>query len=205
MGRFRYVSILDIDEVIMPLKHSNWGDMMADLEKISHPQTAYYSFANTYFMYESPNKKNLSGIPEYMRMTRQEIRHTAKLFSYSFYLHCRIPLQDHDPQQRAPGPAAQVHDEGARSDQDDDRSPPLGLPAAPGGGGGEPRRRVPPGVGEPSGGAPGALPLRMPDADREDDALQGNAHQEDGGRSHLEVQGRAHQEGGKRAGKHTQC
>ena len=71
LGRFRYVSILDIDEVIMPLKHSNWGDMMADLEKISHPQTAYYSFANTYFMYESPNKKNLSGIPEYMRMTRQ--------------------------------------------------------------------------------------------------------------------------------------
>ena len=33
--RYKYIALLDIDEVIMPLKHTNWADMMEDAIKAS--------------------------------------------------------------------------------------------------------------------------------------------------------------------------
>ena len=27
-GRFRYIALLDLDEVILPLQHSTWGEML---------------------------------------------------------------------------------------------------------------------------------------------------------------------------------
>ena len=48
--RFKYIAILDIDEVIVPQKHASWPAMMEDLVNASHPNTIGWHFRHTYFL-----------------------------------------------------------------------------------------------------------------------------------------------------------
>ena len=48
--RFKYIAILDIDEVIVPQKHDNWAAMMEDLVNASNPNTIGWHFRHVYFL-----------------------------------------------------------------------------------------------------------------------------------------------------------
>merc|ERR1712080_724094 len=56
MYRYEYVALLDIDEVIMPIKHNNWAEMMEEAVKASlkvkNETRASWNFRNVYFMDE---------------------------------------------------------------------------------------------------------------------------------------------------------
>lgn len=60
MGRYKYIIITDLDEVITPLKHPSWGAMMGHL---SHLDTASnYVFLNQAFSYKDNSKSNISTV-----------------------------------------------------------------------------------------------------------------------------------------------
>ena len=48
--RFKYIAILDIDEVIVPLKHNSWAAMMEDLVNASNRNTIGWHFRHVYFL-----------------------------------------------------------------------------------------------------------------------------------------------------------
>ena len=54
--RYKYIALLDIDEVIMPIKHTNWADMMKEVIttslKVKNETRASWNFRNVYFMDE---------------------------------------------------------------------------------------------------------------------------------------------------------
>jgi hypothetical protein len=56
MYRFRYVALLDVDEVIVPAQHRTWADMMAGVEQqaaaVSQQKRASFHFQNVYFFDE---------------------------------------------------------------------------------------------------------------------------------------------------------
>ena len=80
---FRYLVLLDIDEIIMPLNHGNWSNLMTEVEQASLKEHNYtrasYNVRNAYFLddltgldKQSPNKQTTAykepGIPSYMHM-----------------------------------------------------------------------------------------------------------------------------------------
>jgi len=81
MYRYEYVALLDIDEVIMPLKHTNWADMMEDAIKASlkvkNESRASYNFRNVYFMddmLETNEHGHFKDIPPYLHMLQHVYR-----------------------------------------------------------------------------------------------------------------------------------
>ena len=51
--RYKYIALLDIDEVIVPIKHANWMDMMDDVvEQLrdKKEEFASWNFRNVYFL-----------------------------------------------------------------------------------------------------------------------------------------------------------
>lgn len=59
---YDYIALLDIDEIIMPLKHRTWDEMMLEVENISQSEKNYsrasYNVRNVYFL------DDLAGEPE---------------------------------------------------------------------------------------------------------------------------------------------
>ena len=51
---FKYLALLDIDEIIMPLKYENWSDLMGEVEEMSfktrNQTKASYNVRNAYFL-----------------------------------------------------------------------------------------------------------------------------------------------------------
>ncbi|XP_023326460.1 uncharacterized protein LOC111699919 [Eurytemora carolleeae] len=81
MYRYEYVALLDIDEVIMPLQHNSWQDMMEEVIKASlkvkNESRASYNFRNVYFMdemLESNNHGHFKDIPPYLHMLQHVYR-----------------------------------------------------------------------------------------------------------------------------------
>jgi len=81
MYRYDYVALLDIDEVIMPLNHSNWEEMMEEVVKqslkIKNETRASYNFRNVYFMdemLESNEHGHFKDIPPYLHMLQHVYR-----------------------------------------------------------------------------------------------------------------------------------
>ena len=83
--RYKYVALLDIDEVILPKSRHTWAELMQDVEKVSlkvkNESRASYNFRNVYFMDEmltahldSNDPINISDVPEYMHMLRHVYR-----------------------------------------------------------------------------------------------------------------------------------
>merc|ERR1712203_1091113 len=75
MYRYEYVALLDIDEVIMPIKHNNWAEMMEEVVKASlkvkNETRASWNFRNVYFMDEMTDlhePQHFPSIPPYLHM-----------------------------------------------------------------------------------------------------------------------------------------
>lgn len=81
---YEHVALLDIDEIIMPLKHSNWADMMDEALRVSLQEKNYtrasYNFRNVYFLddqgSDEPDKHtgHEAGIPSYLHMLQHVYR-----------------------------------------------------------------------------------------------------------------------------------
>lgn len=82
-SRYEYVALLDIDEVIMPIKHNNWADMMEEAVaaslKVKNVTRASWNFRNIYFMdemldiHEGPHH-HFEDIPPYLHMLQHVYR-----------------------------------------------------------------------------------------------------------------------------------
>ena len=80
-SRYDYITLLDIDEVIMPLKHENWAGMMDEVVKgslkIKNETRASWNFRNVYFMDEmldAHEHQHFKDIPEYLHMMQHVFR-----------------------------------------------------------------------------------------------------------------------------------
>ena len=80
--RYEYLALLDIDEVIAPIKHNSWAEMMEEVLKASQKEnkevTASWSFRNVYFMDEMidlhKHHRHFASIPSYLHMLQHVYR-----------------------------------------------------------------------------------------------------------------------------------
>jgi len=94
MYRYEYIALLDIDEVIMPLKHTNWEDMMKEAVqsslKVKNETRASWNFRNVYFMDEmldAHEHQHFKDIPEYLHMM-QHVYRSANYTKPGQYVKC---------------------------------------------------------------------------------------------------------------------
>lgn len=82
---YEYLVLLDIDEVIMPLIHDNWSDLMKEVQRLSLAERNYtrasYNVRNVYFLDDlgvgEPQMKHTEhevGIPRYLHMLQHVYR-----------------------------------------------------------------------------------------------------------------------------------
>lgn len=86
---YDYIALLDVDEVIMPINHKGWGDLMESVLPLALKERNYtrasYNFRNVYFMddmltgEEMKHEVHEDGIPPYMHMLQHVYR--AKNFT----------------------------------------------------------------------------------------------------------------------------
>ena len=100
LSRYEYIALLDIDEVIAPTKHTNWGDMMEEVigtsDKLKKERTTSWFFRNVYFldeMLDSQEHNHIQDIPKYLHIM-QHIYRSANYTKPRQYVKCF-----HDPQQ----------------------------------------------------------------------------------------------------------
>jgi len=94
MYRYEYVALLDIDEVIMPIKHNNWAEMMDEVVKASlkvkNETRASWNFRNVYFMDEMTDlhePQHFASIPPYLHML-QHVYRSANYTKPGQYVKC---------------------------------------------------------------------------------------------------------------------
>ncbi|XP_023229298.1 uncharacterized protein LOC111629645 [Centruroides sculpturatus] len=81
---YSYVVLLDTDEIIMPIKHKNWKDLMDDVVKLALKEKNYtrasYNVRNVYFLDDLQDGDELThvahehGIPRYFHMLQHVYR-----------------------------------------------------------------------------------------------------------------------------------
>jgi hypothetical protein len=82
---YDYLALLDIDEVIMPLKHSTWGELMDEVQQVSLAEKNYtrasYNVRNVYFLDDLgvgddqlKHTGHEPGVPKYMHMLQHVYR-----------------------------------------------------------------------------------------------------------------------------------
>ena len=77
--RYEYIALLDIDEVIMPLKHTNWEDMMKEAVqsslKVKNETRASWNFRPIYFLDRMlPPAARAADIPAQLHMLQHVYR-----------------------------------------------------------------------------------------------------------------------------------
>eukprot|EP00092_Neocalanus_flemingeri_P043557 GFUD01048031.1.p1 GENE.GFUD01048031.1~~GFUD01048031.1.p1 ORF type:complete len:579 (+),score=143.04 GFUD01048031.1:84-1820(+) len=94
MYRYEYIALLDIDEVIMPIKHNNWADMMEEAVKsslkVKNETRASWNFRNVYFMDEMLDihePEHFKDIPPYLHMM-QHVYRSANYTKPGQYVKC---------------------------------------------------------------------------------------------------------------------
>merc|ERR1719309_936731 len=94
MYRYEYVALLDIDEVIMPIKHKNWAEMTEEVVKASlkvkNETRASWNFRNVYFMDEMLDlhePDHYKDIPPYLHMM-QHVYRSANYTKPGQYVKC---------------------------------------------------------------------------------------------------------------------
>ena len=103
---YRHIGVFDIDEVITPIKHNNWADMMEEVIqaslKVKNQSRASWHFRNVYFMDEMLESYR-TDIPSYLHILQHVYRSVnytkAGLYVKSFFnpdkvllLHNHLPL-----------------------------------------------------------------------------------------------------------------
>lgn len=87
MHRVKYLVMMDLDEMIIPVKHYNWLDMMTHLEKKQqkgHRVSASYNFVNTFFGFRTlPYPKVLQDCEE---------REALPYFTRGYQLLCNLKI-----------------------------------------------------------------------------------------------------------------
>ena len=76
MYRYEYITLLDTDEVIVPINHSNWSDLMKDLVEKTGNKTSWI-FRNVYFFDEHLERNegdDIPDIPPYLHMMQHVYR-----------------------------------------------------------------------------------------------------------------------------------
>ena len=65
--RFKYIVVLDIDEVIVPKKHASWSAMMGEVLKASakEPKTISWHFRHTYFIDSMTEERRGSNLEKF--------------------------------------------------------------------------------------------------------------------------------------------
>ncbi|CAL8105281.1 unnamed protein product [Orchesella dallaii] len=76
---YEYIALLDIDEVIMPMKADNWKELMIQVDKKSrqskNDSRASYNFRNIYFLDDMMHGHTwFPGIPKYLHMLQHVYR-----------------------------------------------------------------------------------------------------------------------------------
>jgi hypothetical protein len=82
---YDYLALLDIDEVIMPIAHKNWSQLMSAVQKMSLAKKnftrASYNFRNVYFLddlgtdeEQMKHREHEPGIPRYLHMLQHVYR-----------------------------------------------------------------------------------------------------------------------------------
>jgi len=94
MYRYEYIALLDIDEVIMPLQHKNWSQLMdaviVESLKVKNESRASYNFRNVYFMdemLETHEHGHFKDIPPYLHML-QHVYRSANYTKPGQYVKC---------------------------------------------------------------------------------------------------------------------
>ena len=92
--RYNYIALLDIDEVITPIKNKNWADMMEEVIqtslKVKNETRASWNFRNVYFMDEmldAHEHNHFKDIPEYLHMM-QHVYRSANYTKPGQYVKC---------------------------------------------------------------------------------------------------------------------
>ena len=74
--RYKYISVLDYDDIILPLNHTDWFTMMKKILPGSNRATSYY-FKNFYFLDDMVKTKGFEPkVPKYMHMLQNVYRST---------------------------------------------------------------------------------------------------------------------------------
>jgi hypothetical protein len=82
---YDYLALLDIDEIIMPLTHNNWSELMSEVQKLSLAEKNYtrasYNVRNVYFLddlgvgeEQMKHTEHEVGIPRYLHMLQHVYR-----------------------------------------------------------------------------------------------------------------------------------
>ena len=69
MNRYKYVLMIDIDELIVPYRHSNLLSMLKSMSKLNGHRTGAYSFRNAFFYSQWPDDKSISDRMNPFRLT----------------------------------------------------------------------------------------------------------------------------------------
>ena len=86
--RYEYIALLDIDEIIVPLQHENWAEMMEEAPKMAKRfkdkqyeslPVASWNFRNVYFMddmirQQQENHYHVEEIPQHLHMMQHVYR-----------------------------------------------------------------------------------------------------------------------------------
>lgn len=69
---FRYLVILDLDEIIFPVKHFNWSQLLSRLEMFDEHRSDSFSFQSHYFLDGLTDEEDamVENIPKYLHMMR---------------------------------------------------------------------------------------------------------------------------------------
>ncbi len=84
LGRFMFIVLLDIDEMIVPVESNKWFTMSASLVK---SPASSYCFPNVYFMDDMVIDTSVEQVPSYFHMMRH-LRRSATFSKPGFYSKC---------------------------------------------------------------------------------------------------------------------
>lgn len=112
MYKYRHIAFFDIDEIIIPVKHKNWKDMMEEFQKnmteVQKKTTSSYCARNVYFLDSHRHKHNwFEKIPKYMHML-QHVYRSKEASPHGEYMKCfhdtkiALTLHNHFPMECFP-------------------------------------------------------------------------------------------------------
>lgn len=71
-NNYDYIAMIDVDEMILPIIHSDWEELISELESVSEIEHDQFEIIRIYFTDQDTDQNDpiISDIPEYMHMTR---------------------------------------------------------------------------------------------------------------------------------------